>query len=133
MVVLERMLDNDMEAGIKVWNAKLAAYHLGREQMAQLEATVKQNLSKGFDIALHFTDFGSDNLILNTKGIRASVVGQLGGGVSVCLRSLVEFDWGQDWSDFCLAVGRALWGERNSSIYYPLRRAFQFKLTFSWC
>ena len=106
------MLDKDVAAGIKLWSSKLAVYHLGREQMAQLEAIVKQMLSKGFDIALHFTDFGSNNIILNTKGIRASVVGQLGGGVSVCLRSLVGFEWGQSWDKFTEAVGKALWGSK---------------------
>ena len=128
LALLERMLDEDVAAGIKLWHSKHAVYHLGREQMAQLETAVKQTLSKGFDVALHFTDFASNNLILNTKGIRASVVGQLGGGVSVCLRSLVGFDWGQNWSEFCLAVGRALWGERNSSIYCPLGRLTRTKV-----
>ena len=52
----------------------------------------------------------SAQLILNSMGIRASTVGQLGGGVSVCLRSLVDFDWGQDWEKFCETVGIALWG-----------------------
>eukprot|EP01045_Picozoa_sp_COSAG04_P024622 COSAG04_NODE_3100_length_3174_cov_6.725203_2_plen_497_part_00 len=33
-------------------------------------------------------------------------------GVSVCLRSLVGFDWGGDWEEFCLAVGKALWGSK---------------------
>ena len=33
-------------------------------------------------------------------------------GVSVCLRSLVGFDWGGDWEQFCLAVGKALWGSK---------------------
>jgi hypothetical protein len=109
--LLKRMLDEDVAAGIKLWHAKQAVYHLGREQMAQLQAAVKNLLPNSFDIALHFTDFRSSNLILSTKGIRASVVGQLGGGVSVCLRSLVDFDWGQDWAEFCLTIGQALWGE----------------------
>jgi ankyrin repeat protein len=110
LAVLERMLDEDVAAGIKLWHAKQAVYHFSREQMAQLEAIVKELLPKSFDIAIHFTDLGSNNLILNTKGIRASVVGQLGGGVSVCLRSLVGFEWGQDWDKFTEAVGKALWG-----------------------
>ena len=56
LALLERMLDEDVAAGIKLWNSKLAVYHLGKEEMAQLEAMVKQTLPKGFDIALHFTD-----------------------------------------------------------------------------
>ena len=34
------------------------------------------------------------------------------GGVSVCLRSLTDFDWGQDWDKFTEAVGKALWGSK---------------------
>ena len=36
-------------------------------------------VQKGSDIALHFTDMQSCHLILNSMGIRASMVGQLGG------------------------------------------------------
>ena len=54
-------------------------------------------VEKGSDIALHFTDMQSCRLILNSMGIRASTVGQLGGGVSVCLRSIIGFDWGNEW------------------------------------
>ena len=61
-------------------------------------------------LQLHFTDIKSCRLILNSMGIRASTVGQLGGGVSVCLQSLVGFDWGQSWVDFSMTVGKALWG-----------------------
>ena len=32
--------------------------------------------------------------------------------MSVCLRSLAGFDWGGDWQEFCLAVGKALWGSK---------------------
>ena len=38
--------------------------------------------------------------------------GCCGRGVSVCLRSLVGFEWGGDWEEFCLAVGKALWGSK---------------------
>ena len=34
----------------------------------------------------------------------------IGGGVSVCLRSLVGFNWGQPPAIFARAVGEALWG-----------------------
>eukprot|EP01047_Picozoa_sp_COSAG01_P018602 COSAG01_NODE_1011_length_12147_cov_12.737384_9_plen_456_part_00 len=108
--LLEKMLDEDVAAGVRLWHAKQAVYHLGREHMKQLEATIEELQAKYFDIALHFTDFASCSLILRSKGIRASVVGQLGGGVSVCLRSLVDFEWGQDWDKFAETVGKALWG-----------------------
>ena len=108
--VLEHMLDEDRAAGIRLWHAKQAIYHLDNGQMKELEAMVKDLQAKSFAIALHFTDFASCRVILRSKGIRASVAGQLGGGVSVCLRSLVDFEWGQDWDKFAEAVGTALWG-----------------------
>ena len=46
-------------------------------------------------------------------------VGQLGGGVSVCLRSLADLDWGKGWAHFAEVVGRALWG-RFSPCFFPL-------------
>ena len=77
-------------------------------------------------LQLHFTDLACCRVILHGLGLRVSTVGQLGGGVSVCLSSLVGFDWGQGmhvcaracmdtvmhagWEDFCLIVGKALWG-----------------------
>ena len=45
-------------------------------------------------------------------GIRASSVGQLGGGVSVCLRTVAGFDWGGSWTNFAMAIGKALWGRK---------------------
>ena len=57
-------------------------------------ARMQAQEEKGSDIALHFTDIRSCQLILNSMGIRASSVGQLGGGVSVCLRTVAGFDWG---------------------------------------
>ena len=69
-------------------------------------------VEKGSDIALHFTDMQSCRLILNSMGIRASTVGQLGGGVSVCLRSIIGFDWGNEWYKVAMAIGKALWGSK---------------------
>lgn len=63
---------------------------------AHKHARVQAQVEKGSDIALHFTDIRSCQLILNSMGIRASTIGQLGGGVSVCLRTVAGFDWGND-------------------------------------
>ena len=30
--------------------------------------------------------------------------------MSVCLRSLIGFNWGDSWFNFALAIGKALWG-----------------------
>ena len=84
--------------------------------------------AQGSDVALHFTNLGCCYQVLHSKGIRASVVGQLGGGVSVCLRSLVGFDWGQDWDQFSEAVGHALWG-RCEPLWPGPPRAIRAALT----
>ena len=94
----EKMLDEDVAAGIRLWHTKQSVFHFDKEAMEQLEATVKDLQAKSFDVAvslqpalaypllanalcpqLHFTDFGSCSLVLHSKGIRASAVGQLGG------------------------------------------------------
>lgn len=80
LALLEQTLDEDVAAGIRVWHAKQAVYHFSAEQMAQFEATVADLQAKSFECALHFTSFGLCSLILHSKGIRASKVGQLGGG-----------------------------------------------------
>ena len=95
---------------MRIWHSKLAVFHLTKQEMNALETSIASLLEKNFKVALHFTDLGSCRVILHGLGLRASTVGQLGGGVSVCLRSLTGFDWGQGWPSFCLAVGKALWG-----------------------
>lgn len=122
LISLGQMLDEDVAAGIRLWNSKQLVYHLDDTQMEQLEATVAKLLPKSCEIALHFTDFACSKLILNPpatspgKGIRLSAEGQLGGGVSVCLRSLSDFGWGGGWVEFCLGVGKALWGSKWVSL-----------------
>ena len=110
IAMMQRALNKDVRAGIRLWSSKLVVFNYSKEGMRALEAKAQQLTQYGFSIALHFTDLGSTRLILNGLGIRASSAGQLGGGVSVCLRSLVDFDWGQGWDKFCEAVGKALWG-----------------------
>ena len=102
--------NEDVHAGMRIWNSKLAVYDLTKQEMSALETSIASLLEKNFSVALHFTDLGACRVILDGLGLRASTAGQLGGGVSVCLRSLTGFDWGQGWPSFCLAVGKALWG-----------------------
>jgi hypothetical protein len=73
---------------------------------AHKHACLQVQVEKGSDIALHFTDIRSCQLILNSMGIRASTIGQLGGGVSVCLRTIAGFDWGEDYGDWEGIVGK---------------------------
>jgi hypothetical protein len=61
----------------------------------------------------HYTDLDSAKLVVDSIGLRASNVGQLGGGVSICLTSPVEMGWckyGE--GSFPEAVGKALWGSK---------------------
>ena len=61
----------------------------------------------------HYTDLDSAKLVVDSFGLRASNVGQLGGGVSICLTSPVEMGWckyGE--GSFFEALGKALWGSK---------------------
>ena len=131
-------LNEHVSAGQRLWCSKLIVHHFDKEQMCALVAEIEQLVEHGSDIAvcihlnkktnphlswlktdegqslmcalqLHFTDIKSCRLILNGMGIRASTAGQLGGGVSVCLRSLIGLGWG-DSLNFARTIGKALWG-----------------------
>ena len=73
---------------------------------------VHTQVAKGKDIALHFTDTNSAQVITHSMGLRASTAGQLGGGVSVCLKSLADFGWGDGEARFAMMIGKALWGSK---------------------
>ena len=48
----EKMLVEDVAAGIRLWSTKQAVYHFDKPAMEQLEATVKDLQAKSFDIAV---------------------------------------------------------------------------------
>eukprot|EP01045_Picozoa_sp_COSAG04_P017563 COSAG04_NODE_1562_length_6335_cov_34.922226_3_plen_448_part_00 len=48
----EKMLDEDVAAGIRLWHTKQAVFHFDKEAMEQLEATVKDLQAKSFDVAV---------------------------------------------------------------------------------
>ena len=48
----EKMLDEDIAAGIRLWHTKQAVYHFDKDAMEQLEATVKDLQAKSFDVAV---------------------------------------------------------------------------------
>ena len=51
----QRAHDNaDVRAGIRIWNSKLAAYHLSKEQMRALEVSIASLLPKNFSVAVRF-------------------------------------------------------------------------------
>ena len=64
-------------------------------------------------LCYHFTTLASLDLIMGGSGLRASVAGQLNGGLSVCLANMSELSW-QQWSGnrFREQVGRELWGAK---------------------
>ena len=70
-------------------------------------------------LACHFTSNGSAHMILSDEshGLRASMVGQLDGGVSLCLRLPHDMGWAPYGRDaFRTTVGRALWGEKAGDV-----------------
>ena len=48
----EKMLDEAVAAGIRLWHTKWAVYHFDKGAMEQLEATVKDLQAKSFDVAV---------------------------------------------------------------------------------
>ena len=50
----EKMLDEDVAAGIRLWHTKQSVYHFDKGTMKQLEATVKDLQAKSFDVAVSF-------------------------------------------------------------------------------
>ena len=70
-------------------------------------------------IAGHFSSNDSAHLIVSEKshGLRASTVGQLNGGLSLCKRRPHEMHWEQyARGGFRDAVGQALWGEKKGDV-----------------
>jgi hypothetical protein len=88
--------DEHVRAGQRLWRTKQMVSHFDSTEMTRLIAEVEQQVPKSHSIGFHFTDMNSARLILNSRGIRASTVGQLGGGVSICLASLPKLGWGRD-------------------------------------
>ena len=107
-----------MQACTNEQKGTAACTHTRTHLLTCKHAAMRTQVEKGSDIALHFTDISSCRLILNSMGIRASMVGQLGGGVSVCLRTVADFDWGNDWK-FAMEIGKALWGSKWYESHEP--------------
>eukprot|EP01043_Picozoa_sp_COSAG02_P061965 COSAG02_NODE_8437_length_2570_cov_2.064751_2_plen_277_part_01 len=94
--------------------------HFTTEQMRAMLRDIEQRLPKSTAIAYHFTDLDAARVILDqSQGLRASTVGQLGGGVSVCLASPVALGWdkhGGESMTFCQRVGDELWGSKAHEV-----------------
>ena len=48
----EKMLDEDVAAGIRLWHTKQAVYHFDKGAMEQLEAAVKSMQAKSLDVSV---------------------------------------------------------------------------------
>ena len=73
---------------------------------------LNNSIARDHELAYHFTNNETANLILSS-GLRASTVGQLNGGVSVCKQPPHEMGWeqwgGGEWRE---TLGKKLWGEK---------------------
>jgi len=91
---------------------------IGRMTHKEFENLLSQlmnELPRTHSLAFHFTDEDSLKFILapTSVGIRASALGQLGGGLSVCSKSPPELGWEPFCGgDFREQVGKALWGTK---------------------
>ena len=105
-----------IRAGKRLWKTKQLASHLDANQMAAALADIEAQLPKSHALGYHFTDLDAARVILDgSQGLRASSVGQLGGGVSICLASLADLGWskhGERSHEFSQRVGDELWGSK---------------------
>ena len=117
------------QAGLQAWETRALVSHLTADELANELNRIDRVLSKEFQLVYHFTDQESAQWILRGcpvgkeptgegpalggTGIRASTVGQLGGGVSFCLTSPVEMGWEPDLGgEFRRNLGDQLWGQK---------------------
>ena len=85
---------------------------------------LRKRLNGDESLAFHYTSGTSVELILDGHGLRASSVGQLGGGLSVCTADPVQLGWVQFGmgrhacgTDICAQVGMSpsLWARKISA------------------
>eukprot|EP01043_Picozoa_sp_COSAG02_P035269 COSAG02_NODE_2514_length_8624_cov_12.683050_3_plen_1168_part_01 len=97
--------------GLRLWRLKELVTHLEPDQMKAALFELSNRLPKSQALGYHFTDIDSAHSILHSQGIRASTVGQLAGGVSVCVTSPIDLGWTKlGGAAFAKRVGQALWG-----------------------
>jgi hypothetical protein len=105
--------DEHSRAGARLWRDKELVAHFSSQQMGDLLSALEQGLPTSKQLGYHFTDLDSARLILTSLGIRASTVGQLGGGVSICLASPERLGWERLGGEgFAKACGKELWGSK---------------------
>ena len=105
-----------VRAGKRLWRGKQMVAHLDTAHMSTMLAQIEEQLPKSERLGYHFTDLDAARVIMDqSQGLRTSAVGQLGGGVSICLGSLIELGWeqhGNAGEEFTKKVGEELWGSK---------------------
>ncbi len=117
--VIKGIANKHTSAGRRLWNNKMIVTHFDVHGMQGLldELVVRMQLSKSEELAFHFTSKESALNILQGHGIRASQAGQLGGGVSVCVWSMLECGWDRFRPlRFRQQVAKALWGQNSDQL-----------------
>lgn len=86
------------------------------EEMQEMERQEAGELSKIEELVYHF--FPPTLLpLIEARGLRASQVGQGGGGLSVSTHGPSKFAWSKEGGgDFRETVGRSLWGEKFKDV-----------------
>jgi hypothetical protein len=119
---LEQIDANEhVKAGKALWRSKTMMAHMRADEMAMTLTHLHEKLPKSEVLGLHFTNLDACRLVLEeSQGIRASNVGQLGGGVSICLPSLTDLGWKRGGGkEFFELVGRQLWGSKWHEVMPP--------------
>ena len=94
------------------------------EEFMHAIANIDMRIEKSCKLAFHFTDVTSATYILDpaSHGLRASKVGQHGGGLSMCMTPPYELAWEKhcvktnEDAPFRRQVGEALWGEKYHEV-----------------
>ena len=88
-----------------------------KDEMKVAINALSSDARRGDRLVYHFTSKKTAGFILEGHGLRASTVGQLGGGLSVCKAPPHEMGWeqygGPTWRE---GVGRRLWGEKWENV-----------------
>jgi len=108
----------EKEAKEKVFNMDNIA-RMTNTEMKGLIDVLETDIKRGERLAYHFTSKEMVGIIMapGSHGLRASKVGQLGGGLSLCKLPPHELGWdkygGPQWRS---TIGKALWGEKAEDV-----------------
>ena len=113
--IKELMLSRAQEGGDFVEVEPVARFT--KDEMEAAINGLSSGVRQDDRLVYHFTSKETAGFILEGQGLRASKVGQLGGGLSVCKAPPHEMGWeqygGPTWRE---GVGRRLWGEKWENV-----------------